>query len=89
MTTSRTGTGRYKRLRRAILRPGSVCWLCGEPILFGADPKHPLAPTLDHVTPFARGGKDERENLRPAHRKCNRLKSDKAPMQTPITSQEW
>jgi len=89
VATSRTGTGRYKRLRKAILRPGVDCWICGLPIRFGVDPMHPLSPTLDHVVPYSKGGKDERDNLRPAHRKCNRLKSDKAPAREPVTSQEW
>jgi 5-methylcytosine-specific restriction endonuclease McrA len=47
------------------------------PVDFTVDPKtDDMAPTLDHVIPRARGGKDDDGNLRCAHRICNSLKSD-------------
>lgn len=51
---------------------GMTCHLC-----FG-----PIAPgdlSIDHVTPRALGGKDELENLRPAHKECNRIKAHLVP----------
>jgi hypothetical protein len=55
--------GRGNR-KRAILVPGVVCWLCGEPIRW---PR--VERKLDHVIPVADGGRYG--PVRPAHRKCN------------------
>lgn len=46
----------YKAMYR-----GGRCWLCGH---LGAD-------TLDHVVPVSKGGTNDPDNLRPAHRACN------------------
>ena len=77
MATSRTGTAQWKRLRRKLLRPGVHCWLCGGPIDVTLHHLDPMAPTLDHVIPYAKGGTDDEHNLRPSHRHCNRAKSDR------------
>lgn len=60
---------------------GWICRLCGKPT---ADEKvpHPLAPTVDHVIPVARGGTDAVENLVCAHFICNSQKRD-------MTMDEW
>ena len=50
---------------------GSVCYLCGDDIPGGRHYLQPDALTIDHVIPVARGGSDDIENLRPAHRACN------------------
>lgn len=69
------GRARQKR-NNAILAVDNTCHLCG----------HPGSDAIDHVIPLARGGTEERSNLRPAHhtepcptcgQRCNRLKSDK------------
>lgn len=52
-------------------RDGYRCQLCGEPVDMCADTNAPLAPTLDHIVPRARGGNDTEGNLRLAHRQCN------------------
>ena len=53
------------------------CMLCGG----RTDPTkavpHPLAPTLDHAIPIAKGGCHTRRNVQTAHFICNSLKSDK------------
>ncbi|PRY05393.1 HNH endonuclease [Kineococcus rhizosphaerae] len=64
MTTSRTGTNEWKKARARVLARSTVCHLCGLP---GAN-------EVDHVVPYSRGGGDNEENLRPAHRSCNRSK---------------
>jgi 5-methylcytosine-specific restriction protein A len=52
----------YRRAAAAIRDdPDSVCWICGG---LGAD-------TADHVVPVSRGGGNDPDNLRPAHRFCN------------------
>lgn len=50
--------------RQVITEEHGICWLCDKP---GAD-------TADHVIPAARGGSNDRSNLRAAHRSCNSSK---------------
>lgn len=54
-----------------------TCHLCGDPI----DPNLPsrlrMARTIDHITPIARGGKHDLDNIDFAHRSCNSSKKDK------------
>lgn len=80
----------WKALRRAWLRQvecetisrvavferdGWTCYLCRQPVKRGAQPPYdPLAPTLDHVQPLARGGAHTMSNLRTAHFLCNSRK---------------
>lgn len=70
--TRKRGAGYERFTRREIFeRDGYVCHLCG--IL--TDPGDRYAqPTLDHVTPLARGGTHSRENVRCAHWICNSRK---------------
>ena len=58
-------------VKALLRRDGKKCWLCREPIDLDAPFNDPYAPTLDHVTPQARGGKTVLENLRLAHFRCN------------------
>lgn len=55
-------------------RDDFVCWLCGEVTRPGDDPSSDWYPSLDHVLPRSRGGSDDPENLRCAHRLCNSIK---------------
>lgn len=68
-----------ERLTALVCPPGSLCWLCREPILFGLRPRHPKGPSLDHVIPAAKGGTWDLSNLRPAHYGCNSGRRDRAP----------
>lgn len=54
-----------------------VCHLCAEPIDRDAKVPHPLAPTIDHVVPLARGGTHEPGNVKAAHFICNATKRDR------------
>jgi 5-methylcytosine-specific restriction endonuclease McrA len=65
-TTQRVLGAEHQRLGKQVLREESLCWLCGEP----ARPGDPLE--VDHVVPRSKGGLTVRENLRAAHRTCNR-----------------
>lgn len=47
-----------------------ACYLCGDPIIRAADAE------IDHVIPLAQGGPTTVENLKWAHRRCNRVKHD-------------
>ncbi|WP_371674455.1 HNH endonuclease [Streptomyces sp. NBC_00289] len=59
------------------------CWLCGHNIDPRLDPRHPMSWTLDHLVPLSRGGDLlDPANARPAHRRCNSSKGNRA-MATP------
>ena len=53
------------------------CMLCGEPLAMAEQVPHPLAPTIDHVIPLARGGWHAPDNVQAAHFLCNSRKSDR------------
>lgn len=52
-------------------RDGWICQLCGGPIDPSLVVPDPMSPTLDHVTPIARGGAHSEANLQAAHFECN------------------
>lgn len=57
----------YVDYARIVATHGTICHICGKEI-----PKGNLE--FDHVIPLARGGAHTEENIRPAHKKCNRRK---------------
>lgn len=69
---------RVAPVRRAeiIERDRGLCQLCGDPVALEQRVPHPLAPTLDHVVPLARGGTHEPANVQLAHFICNSRKAD-------------
>lgn len=54
-----------------------TCILCGEPIDNTLSPRHPMSRTLEHLTPIARGGRHDIDNIAFAHYSCNSQKRDK------------
>lgn len=82
-------------LEKLYKRDQGVCYLCGG-ICEWSD--HVMRdgikicgnryPSIDHVTPLARGGKHQWENVRLAHLKCNVDKSDTTPTFTKEMSRE-
>jgi 5-methylcytosine-specific restriction endonuclease McrA len=60
-------TRSYEEERKRILTPDARCYLCGQP----PTPTDPLE--ADHVIALSMGGQ-HKNNLRPAHRSCNRRK---------------
>lgn len=58
-----------------IAKYGSTCYLCSEAFEGIKD------ITFDHWEPVSKGGKDELENYRLAHARCNHLKADLTPEQ--------
>jgi Restriction endonuclease len=54
---------------RVVRRDGQICQICGEPV-----PDDQVE--FDHRIPFSRGGPATVENLRVAHRSCNRKRGD-------------
>ena len=69
----------YKRNRKLILQRENICGICGKQVDKSIkNPYDPMAPTVDHIIPIAKGGHpSDISNLQLAHRICNRLKSDK------------
>ena len=67
------------RARRRIaqqVRAGEPCAICHRPIDLTLRYPHPEAFTVDHCTPTSLGGTDDHDQLRPAHNRCNRLRSN-------------
>lgn len=66
------GGRQWRKLREIVCPPGSICWLCGKPIIFGLRPRHPMGPSVDHVISLKNHGHPtDLRNLRPAHYGCN------------------
>lgn len=55
-------------------RDGGVCWLCGGLCDINADPNANEYPSVDHIVPISKGGKDTWDNVRLAHRQCNSMR---------------
>jgi len=70
----------WQRARTRALRGATHCTLCGGALRFDVHPRHPLAPSVDHVRPLAtldlRQAADravalDQALLRPCHLGCN------------------
>lgn len=75
MTTSRTGTTRWKKLRQQAIHQAKQnnqtrCPICKAPLNYNT-PLHPKSPEADHITPHTHGGQDTLENIRIICRQCN------------------
>lgn len=60
----------------------SICASCGSRMnpLARMPMADPLAnPSIDHVTPRAKGGRDDRTNIVAMHIRCNTAKGDREP----------
>ena len=80
---------RWRELRARVLREESVCWLCGQPIDFGAPPKSTYSASVDHVVARDKGGDMfDRANLRAAHYGCNSGRRERDPMPMRV-SRRW
>lgn len=55
---------RLRLVRLVLAVKGRICHLCGLP----------GATTADHVIPWVHGGRNELENLEPAHQGCNSVR---------------
>lgn len=91
MSTGRNTTTR-DRHRKIIAQDQPPCHWCHEPIDYQAHHHNPRAFQIDHVVPLDRGGPDTLDNLVPAHRACNRAKSNKLVHATGIdyiTERDW
>ncbi|MCC9712063.1 HNH endonuclease [Streptomyces sp. MNU76] len=57
-------------------RDGWRCQICGKKVRRDVDPRHRLAPSVDHVIPLAAGGVHSNANAQCAHYGCNSSKQD-------------
>lgn len=64
-----------KRVAQQV-KAGAPCALCGRPIDLALRYPDPGAFTVDHILPTSHGGSDDYEQLRPAHFRCNRARSN-------------
>ena len=70
-------TATRDRHRAYIARTKPPCAICGDEIDYELPYLDPKEFVVDHILPLAKGGSDELGNKQPAHRSCNRAKSDK------------
>ena len=72
-------TAAWRRLRERVLAEESVCWLCGLPLDYDAEPRSTYAPSVDHI--ITRDENPdlalERDNCRAAHYGCNSARSNR------------
>ena len=81
MASSRTGSGKWRRLRKevieeAIRKEQFNCPLCG----IGLDYEYSLQPNsaeVDHILEHSLGGQDVKENVRVICRYCNQTRFHK------------
>lgn len=63
-------------LQALYKRDKGICWICGKPCDITLDSNDKYYPSIDHVVPIAKGGRDLWDNVKLAHRICNSVKSD-------------
>lgn len=67
------------RARRRIsqrVQAGEPCCFCHRPIDLTLAYPHPKSFVVDHANPTSLGGGDDYAGLRPAHNRCNRIRSN-------------
>ena len=90
MANARRSTTQRDRDRAAIKRHRPPCGICGGDIDYTLPYLDPGEFVVDHIVPLNKGGADTLDNKQPAHRACNRLKSDKTDEDTaPRTFETW
>jgi 5-methylcytosine-specific restriction endonuclease McrA len=72
------GGRKVAKLRLAVLvRHGSTCVLCHQPINLAARWPDGRSFTIEHVAARSTGGTDMLDNLRPAHLSCNSARGNR------------
>lgn len=66
------------RMRLSLYeRDNWTCHLCNSPVDSDAHWNENFAPSLDHLVPRSRGGTDNIDNLKTAHRVCNSARGNR------------
>lgn len=73
---SYTHESRTISLSKLYERDGGVCWICGGLCDIDGDPNSNGYASIDHVKPISKGGKDQWNNIRLAHRLCNSMRGN-------------
>lgn len=72
----------WEHNKKVILATQTVCGICGQPVDKSLKYPDPMSATVDHIIPVSRHGDPVAlDNLQLAHRYCNRMKSDKMPIE--------
>lgn len=74
---SRTKDSRHITLQELYIRDKGICWICGGKVNMNLDHNDEMYGSIDHVIPISKGGMDSWDNVKLAHRRCNRIKSNK------------
>lgn len=61
-------------------RDNGICWICGGKCDINANYLDNNYPSIDHVIPISKGGKDCLDNVKLAHRVCNSIKNSRTDM---------
>lgn len=64
-------------IQELAARDGERCQICMRRLNVFLPGSHQLGPTFDHILPVSRGGTNDAENLRLAHRRCNSRRGNK------------
>lgn len=87
-----TRWGKLKRRFRAKCEAtNQPCWMCGEPIKYDADWRHPDSFQPDHYYPLSTHPHlhyDE-TNLRPSHSRCNAARGNTPPNRMQWVKADW
>lgn len=61
----------YDRNRPRVISEETTCWICEKAVDKTLSGRDPDGPSIDHVIARAKGGTNDRSNLRLAHLRCN------------------
>ena len=80
-TTHGRNTANHQRLVASLRARRLPCWLCGQAIDYAAPADDPSSFNADHVEPLSKRPDlaEIESNLRPAHRRCNTGRGNRAP----------
>jgi 5-methylcytosine-specific restriction endonuclease McrA len=79
----------WQQVCKQVLRPGSICAICFDPIDFNAKPRTRWSGSVDHIVPIVHGGSPlDLSNVRAAHYGCNSSRGARTPTQR-INSRVW
>lgn len=96
VVTSRTGTAKWKNLRRKVLRDAieagmTSCPFCHRPLFFGKRPVGTYRPDqaeVDHIIPDELGGRTVYENLRVLCADCNKRRRARERRTPPVAGRQ-
>jgi 5-methylcytosine-specific restriction endonuclease McrA len=93
------GGAAWRRVRALVLKDATVCAICGGALRRDVHPRHPKAPSVDHMIPLkatrALDAQSQRSMaldpalLRAVHYGCNSARGARKPKRARATSREW